>query len=540
MIALNQRKVVVRTGSTALSRAVCHVSDVMLPLLIAATLAGVYSLNIARAEEAYKPEAPMEPRVKALIPDLEAYIQSGMNAFDAPGLAIGIVTGDRLIYAKGFGVRSKTTGAPVDSRTVFQIGSVAKTFLATTIAIAVDRGKLHWGDRVVDLDPEFQLKDPWVTREFRVFDLMAQRSGLPPYANDMVGMLGADEAAMIRSLRHVEPVSSFRSTFAYTNITHLEAGRIVAKLAGQSDWNAVLARELLEPLGMTDSSYTADAISAAANHAEGYRWTPAGTIAVPFFYVPYVFGGAGDINSTVEDTARWIRLLLANGTFEGRRIVSPENLAVTRTARVAISDKMFYANGWIVMQTPNGNIVWHNGGTEGFGAMIAMSLDKDVGVIVLTNEENQGFPDAIGLWALHRLLGNPTVDHAAAALKAAKEKFADTERTFAKPANARPFPPLAPLAGSFVNPSFGKATLRLDGDALLLALQESGCQLKLEPWDGDVFSARVVPSGGFVALAENIGSLPSAFGQLQIDKEGRLNLLRLSFADGQAYEFRRE
>ena len=100
------------------------------------------------------------------------------------------------------------------------------------MAIMVDRGKLHWDDRVVDLDPEFQLKDPWVTREFRVFDLLAQRSGLPPYANDVLGMFGFDEAAMIRSLRHVEPVSSFRSTFAYTNITHLLAGRIVAEAAG--------------------------------------------------------------------------------------------------------------------------------------------------------------------------------------------------------------------------------------------------------------------------------------------------------------------
>ena len=66
---------------------------------------------------------------------------------------------------------------------------------------------------LVDLDAEFQFKDPWVTREFRVFDLLAQRSGLPPYVNDMLGLLGLDEATLIRSLRHVEPVSSFRSTF---------------------------------------------------------------------------------------------------------------------------------------------------------------------------------------------------------------------------------------------------------------------------------------------------------------------------------------
>jgi CubicO group peptidase (beta-lactamase class C family) len=96
-----------------------------------------------------------------------------------------------------------------------------------------------------------------------VHDLLAQRSGLPPYANDALGLLGLDRDALIRSLRYVEPVSSFRSTFAYTNITHILAGRIEAKAMGALDWNAVLRQELLEPLGMKDSSYTAAAIEAA-------------------------------------------------------------------------------------------------------------------------------------------------------------------------------------------------------------------------------------------------------------------------------------
>src|SRR5262245_23391132 len=482
----------------------------------------------------------MQDRIKALIPDLEAEIQRGMKTFDLPGLATGIVTGERLVYAKGFGVRSKSGGAPVDSRTVFQIGSLAKPFLATTIAIAVDRGNLRWDDRVVDLDPEFQLKDPWVTREFRVFDLLAQPSGLPPYANDMVGTLGIDEAAMIRSLRHVEPVSSFRTTYAYTNITHLVAGRIVAKAAGQPDWNAVLARQLLGPLGMTDTSYTAEAIKAAANHAEGYRWDPTGTVEVPFMQFPYVFGAAGNINSTVEDMARWVRLQLATGTFEGRRIVSAENLAVTRTPRVAMSDKTFYANGWMITTTPNGTIVSHNGGTFGFGSMLAMSLDKAVGIIVLSNEEAQNLPDAIAFRALDRLLDNPVVDYTAIVHKTATAKFEKAEKMFAKPANPRPFPPLAPLVGNFVNASFGKATLRPDGNGLVLALQESGAELRLAPWDGDVFTVRLSPAGGFAAVAENLGPQSMGFVQTQIDKEGRLGVLRLSFDDGQAYEFRRD
>src|SRR6516165_3635537 len=205
----------------------------------------------------------IEARIEALVPDLEAYTSSAMKAFGVPGLAIGIVAGDRLVYTKGFGVRGKAGGAPVDARTVFQVGSTTKAFLAATQGIMVDR--------VVDLYPEFQLKDPWVTREFRVFDLLAQRSGLPPYANDALGFIGLDEAAMVRSLRYVEPVSSFRTTFAYTNITHVLAGLIVAKAAGAPDWNAVLRQELLDPLGMKESSYTAAAIAAASNHAVGYR-----------------------------------------------------------------------------------------------------------------------------------------------------------------------------------------------------------------------------------------------------------------------------
>jgi CubicO group peptidase (beta-lactamase class C family) len=480
-----------------------------------------------------------ETRIQALIPDLEAYTTSAMQAFGVTGLAIGIVVGDRLVYAKGFGLRSKAGGAPVDARTIFQVGSTTKAFLAATLGIMVDRGKFRWDDRVVDLYPEFQLRDPWVTREFRVFDLLAQRSGLPPYVNDALGFIGLDGAAMIHSLRYVEPVSSFRTTFAYTNITHVLAGHIVAKAAGAADWNAVLRQELLDPLGMKDSSYTAAAIAAAANNAEGYRWTPTGMVEVPFTQVfPYDYGGAGDINSNVEDMARWVRLQLGNGVFEGRRIVSAASMAAARTPKVALSDKAFYALGWIVQQTPNGNIVWHNGGTSGFGAYVGLLLDKGVGVIVLGNAV--GFADAIGMRMIDHILGNPQVDYAANTLKAATAKYDAAVKMFAKPERPRPFPPLAPLAGHFANPAIGKASVTVEGNDLVMEITGTGAKLKFEPWDGDVFTASLMPLGHFAAIAEDLGPLPAAFAQFQIDKEAKLNVLRLSLDDGQAYEFVRE
>jgi CubicO group peptidase (beta-lactamase class C family) len=125
-------------ATTAPARwAVCARASILSAIALASL-----SLITARAAE-----PAMDARIQAMLPELERVVADGMTAFDMPGLAIGIVRGDRLVYAKGFGTRGKADPAPVDTRTVFQIGSVAKSFLATTMAIAVDRGTLRWDDR---------------------------------------------------------------------------------------------------------------------------------------------------------------------------------------------------------------------------------------------------------------------------------------------------------------------------------------------------------------------------------------------------------
>jgi CubicO group peptidase (beta-lactamase class C family) len=517
-----------------------RVSVVFLSSLIIIVALAFNIPHTATGAELSKNEATIESRAQDLIPDIEAYITSAMKGFDIPGLAIGIVANNRLIYAKGFGVRSKSNRLPVDTRTVFQIGSTTKAFLTATMAIMVDRGKLRWDDRVVDLYPEFQLKDPWVTREFRVFDLPAQRSGLPPLVNDILVMLDYKDAALIRSLRYVEPVSSFRTTFAYTNITHLLASHIVATAAGTPDWNVVLQKELLDPLGMKESTYTVEAIEAAANHANGHRWTPEGTVEVPFTRIfPYPLAGTGDINSNVEDMARWVRMQLNNGTFDGHRIVSSENLTYTRIPKVGLNDKLSYALGWYNYLTSNGNVLWHDGDALSFGSFVGLVPDKNIGIIILTNETNVTAPNSLGVWLLDRILGNAKSDPVAESLKNAKANFEATAKLFAKPANPRPSPPLAPLTGNFVSPSFGKAVLTSKDDALVIEVQATGAKFKLVPWDGDIFTFTLMPTGKFGPIVD-LDYMTKGFAQFQMDKNGKLNLLRLSTPDGQAYEFRRE
>jgi CubicO group peptidase (beta-lactamase class C family) len=519
-----------------LAREACGRATVRRGLALAlVAVTAVASASVVRADEA------MAARVEALVPGLEAYVARGMQMFDVPGVAVGIVHGDRLVYGKGFGAGRKG-GEPVGTDSVFQIGSTTKAFLAATLAIAVDRGKIGWVDRVVDLFPEFQLEDPWVTREFRVTDLMAQRSGLPPYANDMVGYLGFDQTAMIRSLRHVEPTSSFRNSFSYTNITHVLAERIVARRLGAADWPTVVAGEIFGPLGMKDSSLTAEAIEGAEKGTAGHVWTVDGSVRAPFTPIfPYGFGGAGAINSTVDDMARWLRLQLAGGTFEGRRIVSPQNLAVTRTPRIGVAPTAAYAMGWILQSTPNGQITWHNGGTFTYGAYVGLLLDRDVGIVVLSNETNVGMPDAVGEWALDRLLGNPEVDHLARKLEAAEAVSAAAAATFTRPAAPRPAPPLERLAGRFGNPNFGPVDVTRNGDGLVAEITGTGAKLALAPWDDQIFVATVVAEGRFASVAANLRPFPLGFVTFMPAPDGKVAGFRLSLQPAleQPYDFTR-
>jgi CubicO group peptidase (beta-lactamase class C family) len=515
-------------------------------LLLIAALAAAAFPSALRAEPQTLPTQAVEQRIQALIPEFETYIRRWMKDFDLPGLAVGVVAGDKLVYAKGFGVRSRKGGEPVDSKTIFQIGSTTKAFLATAIGIMVDRGKLNWDDRIVDLHPDFQLMDPWVTREFRVFDLLAQRSGLPPYANDGWAILGFGEDALIRSLRYVEPVTSFRTTFAYTNLTHLLAGQVVAKAAGLPDGDAVIRKELLEPLGMKDTSSTLEAMKASPNRAEGHRWAPSGSVEIPFTQTfPYDFGGAGNINSNIEDMARWMRLQLGFGVFEGRRIVSTEALAFTRTPKVAISDKTSYAYGWGLLQTPNGTLISHNGSTGGYGTFVGFVPDKDVGVVALSNQEMKGLPAAVAVWLLDRLAGNPIVDYAPGQLKDATAAYDKLQKRFVRPDDAMPSPPLASLAGTYSHPGAGRASVTSEGDALTMTLEASGAKLKLEPWNGDILIARLLAEGSFADVAATLGPSPAGFVQFQSGNDGKLDLLRLNFQENyqdnnQAFDFKRE
>ena len=103
---------------------------------------------------------------------LDAYIQQAMKDWRVPGLAIAVVRGDSVVYARGFGVPEVGKPGLVDTSTVFAIASHTKAFTATSLAMLVGEHKLRWDDPVSKYFPWFQLYDPWATRELTLRDLL--------------------------------------------------------------------------------------------------------------------------------------------------------------------------------------------------------------------------------------------------------------------------------------------------------------------------------------------------------------------------------
>jgi CubicO group peptidase (beta-lactamase class C family) len=279
----------------------------------------------ATASDAVKPNAVApNPATGAVAPpasalpafNLDADVNLALKTFDVPGIAIAIVKDGKVLAARGFGVRKLGDPAPVDGKTLFEVASNSKAFTAAALAMLVDEGKLAWDDPVTKHLPDFQMYDSYVTHEMTVRDLLTHRSGLGLGAGDLLWWPTTSFSAPTRSSTScaTSPATSFRSSYAYDNLLYIVAGKIIAEKAGKT-WGEAIHERILAPLGMTGH-----------HHQPGReRWqaatspTPHSKIndkaaAVKPMPVPNAVGAVG-INTNAEDIARWMNVLLNQGTM---------------------------------------------------------------------------------------------------------------------------------------------------------------------------------------------------------------------------------
>ena len=181
------------------------------------------------------------------------YIQASLEDWSLPGLAVAVVVDDRLVFAEGFGVKQVGRPESIDRETLFQIGSVSKSFGAAAIGALVDDGLVAWDDPLIEHLPWFQLANATVAEQVTLRDLLCHRSGVPEDFYPALGLI--DARAVAERARHLTNLGEFRTAYRYSNLGYGLLGLVVEAKSGRS-FTDFLASRFFEPLGMASSAAT--------------------------------------------------------------------------------------------------------------------------------------------------------------------------------------------------------------------------------------------------------------------------------------------
>jgi len=431
---------------------------------------------------------------------LDQYIEKAMKDWETPGLAIAIVKEDKVVFAKGYGVRKMGETARVTEKTIFGCASTTKAMAASCIGMLVDDGKLSWDDPVTKHLPWFQLYDPYVTRELTVRDLLCHRSGLA--RGDMIWYQSPyDRKEVVKRVRYLKPSWSLRSHYGYQNIMYITAGEVVEAVAGKS-WDEFIKERLFKPLGMTSTTTSTKELSRFEDVATHHVKIDEKFQPIPWPNYDNV-GAAGTVNSNVMDYAQWIRLNLGKGMIEGKRILGEKTIEEMHTPHTIIPldslTKVLYPSmhfasyglGWTLRDYLGRKLIQHDGALDGMRARVTLVPEEKLGFVILLNSSNGQLHGAIGYRILDHYMGAPEKDWNSVQLKLAKEseekaKAEEKKKEESRAKNTKPSLLLEKYAGTYEHEMYGELKISELSGALVTNFYPAFVG-DLKHWQHDAF-----------------------------------------------------
>jgi CubicO group peptidase (beta-lactamase class C family) len=356
------------------------------------------------------------------VPGIDSLVERARISFNVPGIAVAIIKNGQVVFSKGYGVRSLNTGLPVDENTLFGIASNTKAFTAFALGMLIDEGKLSWDDKVRTWIPEFKLYSPYVTEEFTIRDLLTHRSGLGLGAGDLMFFPDSSDFELkdiIYNLQFLKPVSGFRTRFDYDNNMFILAGEVVRRASGMS-WEDFVETHIMAPIGMNRSASSFDRLKDLSDIIDAHAEVE-GKVRVIARSTSKIDHPAGGIYSSIADLSKWVQLLLANGKYGPnltslyshgiqKEIWSPQTIInVDNPGYYNIHFKA-YGLGFFIEDIRGYKELSHTGGLEGMVTQIIMIPELQLGIIVLTNQEEDDAFTAISNQIKDGYLGLPRKD----------------------------------------------------------------------------------------------------------------------------------
>ncbi len=478
---------------------------------------------------------------------LDLQILQLIKDFDVPGLSIGIVRNDSIIFSKGYGNLEINKERKVDENTIFGIGSISKSFTALTVGILVDDGKINWDDKVKDYLPYFELYAPYVSDNFTIRDLLTHRSGLKDVSGGTLWYHSDySREEVVKRLKYLEPVSGFREKTAYQNVMYVVASEIVKTVSGMS-WDDFIKTKVFDKLNMKHTTSVSTKRESNINLAQPHIWNDQYEKVAIKQEKGDNLAPAGFIYSSSNEMANYIRLLLNNGVFGNDTIVRSQvineffkpQIIFPFTGAPFNNEFTSYGLGWWLTPKNGHKIIEHSGGIDGMSANLVMIKDMNFGFIILTNEAEEPATFLLTAKILEKVLNDNSYDIYSSVLDNRNRNLKEKKEApiqISKTPKTKPSLDINKYAGTYSDKMYGDIFINFtDKEELEISFSHSPIFTgKLEHWHFDTFKIDWndirVPDGfltfNFNTKREIIGFSLDQENLLDVDF-GELNILKI-------------
>jgi CubicO group peptidase (beta-lactamase class C family) len=325
---------------------------------------------------------------------LDAYLQKILEDWNVPGLGVGVVDGEELVFAKGYGFRDYERKLPFTPATLFQIASNTKLFTALAAGLLVEEGKLAWDEPVRDSVPAIRFHDDNLNANVSLRDMLAHRTGITRhdtvwYRSDFT------RAELFERLRYLEPTQPLRRMHLYNNLMYMAVGYLVELQSG-STWEKFVRERILGPLEMERTFYSVAEMLEREDHAVPFteRRDTTELFRLPHYEDIAGIAPAGAIVSSVEDVSHWLIALMNQGRYRGRQVLPERVLADTLEPASALPNVDGEARGfWELLNATycmgrstasyRGRLLtYHGGALGGFYSQVSFMPRERLGVIL--------------------------------------------------------------------------------------------------------------------------------------------------------------
>ena len=410
---------------------------------------------------------------------LDNYVEKGLKDWNLPGLSIVVVKDGKIALMKGYGVRDIETKEKVDANTLFMIASNTKLFTGTALALLDTEGKLSLNDKITKHFPDYRLYDSVITKLVTIRDLLTHRIGTKTFQGDFTfwnTTLSREE--IMNRMKLLKPSQTFRQDYGYCNSCFLTAGEVIPKVTGKK-WEEFVSENILVPLEMNQTMALSTGIAQKENVATPYTTSYTNSLNK----VPYDnwnnLAPAASIVSNVNDLSKWLLFQLDSGRHREKRIMPFSVLQKTRDVSIITSSRkssLFpmhfrgYGLGIFAADYNGRQVYWHTGGAGGMVSNVCFVPEENLGIAILTNNDNQGFFEALRYQVLDAYLGVAYVNRSTQQLQSFLNEMkiqTDTIAAWKKRVNtAKPELPVSAYAGVYTNELYGNISVSQVGDHL--------------------------------------------------------------------------